>query len=250
MHLKELSGPLIVLLLSGTILTATIFIIFAKRQITRYSLRSRHTPHAPIGNSANKQIKREIERRLNQVDKLFYEPQLLLDDDDRYISHLPPYYYRMKAIDDLKLLEKEIPIIRGSRDSLRSFLVNYFSGTSQKLINQYCDSYEHARYDPNEFNEVEYQKYHHLLLKMIEVAKLTKQTTKSPSKNRTPTKKSKIQPLLDPSRLKPPATQMMPPETRNSQLNLSIALQQQQLEDENEILSVSHTHDLPKIEIM
>jgi hypothetical protein len=82
-------------------------------------------------------------------------------------------------------------------------------------------------------------------------AKLTKQTAKSPSKNRTPTKKSsKMQPLLDPSRLKPPSAQMLPPETRNSQLNLSIGLQQQQLEDENEILSISHPHDLPKIEML
>ena len=82
-------------------------------------------------------------------------------------------------------------------------------------------------------------------------AKLTKQTAKtSPSRNRTPTKKSssKIQPLLDPSRLKPPITV---PETRNSQLNLSIGLQQQQLEDdENEILSISQIHDVPKIEML
>jgi hypothetical protein len=74
----------------------------------------------------------------------------------------------MKAVDDLKLLEREIPIVRGSRESLRSFLVNYFAGTSQKLINQYCDSYEHARYDPSDYGDEEYQKYHHLLLKMIE----------------------------------------------------------------------------------
>jgi hypothetical protein len=81
-------------------------------------------------------------------------------------------------------------------------------------------------------------------------AKLTKQTAKtSPSRNRTPTKKpsSKIQPLLDPSRLKPPATV---PETRNSQLNLSIGLQQQLEDDENEILSISQIHDVPKIEML
>lgn len=37
---------------------------------------------------------------------------------------------------------------------------------------------------------------------------------------------------------------MLPQETRNSQLNLSIGLQhQQQQDDENEILSISHIHD-------
>lgn len=62
--------------------------------------------------------------------------------------------------------------------------------------------------------------------------KVTRNSSKtSPSRNRTPTKKSssKNQPLLDPSRLKPPT---ILPETRNSQLNLTIGLQQQQLEDE------------------
>lgn len=60
-----------------------------------------------------------------------------------------------------------------------------------------------------------------------------------------------MQPLLDPSRLKPP-TQMLPQEIRNSQLNLSIGLQhqQQQLDDENEILSISHIETIPKIDIL
>lgn len=60
-----------------------------------------------------------------------------------------------------------------------------------------------------------------------------------------------MQPLLDPSRLKPPPAQMIPQETRNSQLNLSIGLQhQQQLDDENEILSISHINDnIPKVEM-
>lgn len=249
--IKELSGPLIVLLLAGTVLTATIFIIFAKRQITRFTIRSRHTPHAPLGHNASKNIKREIERRLDVIDKMFFEPQLLANDDKFILkpgSQLLPYYYRMKAVDDLKLLEKEIPT-RGSQP-LRPYLVNYLTGCSQKLIHQFCDSYEHARFDPNEYGDEEYQKYHLLLLKMIEAAKLTKQTAKtSPSRNRTPTKKSssKMQPLLDPSRLKPPSAV---PETRNSQLNLSIGLQQQLQEDENEILSISQIHDVPKIEML
>lgn len=59
-----------------------------------------------------------------------------------------------------------------------------------------------------------------------------------------------MQPLLDPSRLKPP-TQILPQELRNSQLNLSIGLQhQQQLDDENEIMSISHIKSIPKIEML
>lgn len=74
----------------------------------------------------------------------------------------------MKAVDDLKLLEKEIPISRGSQP-LRPFLLHFLStSTSQKLIHQFCDNLQHARYDPCDYGDEEYQKYHHLLLKMIE----------------------------------------------------------------------------------
>lgn len=45
---------------------------------------------------------------------------------------------------------------------------------------------------------------------------------------------------------------MLPVETRNSQLNLSIGLQhQQQLDDDNEILSISNINDsIPKIDVL
>lgn len=73
----------------------------------------------------------------------------------------------MKAVDDLKLLEKEIPVARGSQP-FRPFLLNYLAGTSQKLIHQFCDNLQHARFDPSDYGIDEYNKYHHLLLKMIE----------------------------------------------------------------------------------
>lgn len=42
MQLTDLSGSLIVLLGAGSMLMATIFIVFAKRQITRFTLKSRY----------------------------------------------------------------------------------------------------------------------------------------------------------------------------------------------------------------
>jgi len=249
--LANLSGPIIMILLATIILAATILFIFGKRQIVRFTLKSKHS----YSLHGSKNVTREIERRLEVVDKMYFEPKLLTDDDKFILkpgTTLPPYYYRMRAVDDVKLLEKEIPIPRG-KQTLRSFLLNYLnsSGSSQKLIHQFCDCYEAARHDPAEFGDEEYQKYHHLLLKVIEAAKITRNTKTSPNR-RTPTKKatSKMQPLLDPSRLKPP-TQILPQEIRNSQLNLSIGLQhQQQLDDENEIMSISHIENIPKIEML
>lgn len=134
----------------------------------------RHTPHAPIAHNGKDHIRKEIERRLDAVGKLYFEPQLLSENDDKFIlkpgsqpPQLPPYYYRMKAIDELKLLEKEIPISRGSQP-IRPFLLNYLTGSSQKLIHQFCDNVQHARSIPSDYGHEEYQKFHHLLLKVIE----------------------------------------------------------------------------------
>lgn len=98
----------------------------------------RNSPHAPMGYNSSKQVKREIERRIDQIDKLYFEPRLYGDDGDKFIlGKLPPYYYRMKAVDDVKLLEKEIPISRGS-SHLRSFLLNYLNGSSStKCVHQF-----------------------------------------------------------------------------------------------------------------
>lgn len=58
-------------------------------------------------------IKKEIERRIDCIQKIYFEPKLLWDDKKdgkKYIlqpdSNLPPYYYRMKAMDDVKELGK------------------------------------------------------------------------------------------------------------------------------------------------
>lgn len=90
-------------------------------------------------------------------------------------SSLPPYYYRLKAVDDIKILEKDIAkqdgSVRQPRDSLRAFLLTTLTaslGPSQRLIHQFCDMYEHARHDPSEFSNEEYEAYRRLLLKLLD----------------------------------------------------------------------------------
>lgn len=146
----------------------------------RFALRSRRGPHVPVGHDAKKSIKKEIERRLDCIQRIAYEPQLISDDDSRYIlqpdSSLPPYYYRLKAVDDIKILEKEIAkqdgSVRQARDSLRAFLLTTLAapmnGSGQRLIHQFCDLYEHARHDPSEFGVEEYQAYRRLMLKLLD----------------------------------------------------------------------------------
>jgi len=278
---KELSGVMIVLIIGGGVLTFIILFIFAKRQIMRFTIRSRRGPHVPVGHDAKKSIKKEIERRLDCIQqRIVYEPQLIYDDDSRYIlkpdTTLPPYYYRLKAVDDIRILEKEIAkqdgSVRQARDSLRAFLLTTLAaplnGSGQRLIHQFCDMYEHARHDPSEFGSEEYETYKRLLLKLLDAAKMLKtfSNSRKSSPNRTPVKKQiKVQSLLDPSRLRPP-----PPQSgignvlsTNTRINYGLGMQQQQEQnqrkeqqeeqrqqqqqhqnitlqlDENEILSIS-----------
>ncbi|XP_039957267.1 protein C1orf43 homolog [Bactrocera tryoni] len=244
--MEQLSGVMIIIIIGGGVLTFVMLFIFAKRQIMRFTLRSRRGPHVPVGNDAKKTLRKEIERRLDCIQKIAQEPRLLWTDD-KYILRtdqpLPPYYYRMKAVDDVKILETEIMRSDGSMrhpyDSLRAFLLTTLAATTlngsgqQRMIHQFCDMYEHARHDPNEFDSEEYEAYHRLLLKLIEAAKQLKSliSSRKTSPARTPKKQTKMHSLLDPARLRPPATTpKMPSNTgltvgQQSKVNLTLGLQ-------------------------
>lgn len=51
---EELSGVTVVVIIALGALTLLLLFIFAKRQITRFTLRSRRGPHVPIGHDAKK----------------------------------------------------------------------------------------------------------------------------------------------------------------------------------------------------
>lgn len=55
-------------------------------------------------------MRSEVERRLDVIPRIVHEPKLIKEDDGRYIlppgSSFPPYYYRLRAVDDVKALGK------------------------------------------------------------------------------------------------------------------------------------------------
>lgn len=69
-----------------------------------------------------------------------------------------------------KEIAKQIGNIRQPHDSLRAFLLATLAaplnGSGQRIIHQFCDMYEHARHDPSEFANDEYEAYHRLFLKL------------------------------------------------------------------------------------
>lgn len=106
---------------------------------------------------------------------------MLRKTDPRYIvcpgQQIPAHYYRLKAVDDVKVLEREIckqekDLFRRSNINLRAYLLSTLAaplnGSGQRLIHQFCDLYEHARHDPNNFGDEEYQTYNRLLLKLVD----------------------------------------------------------------------------------
>lgn len=56
----ELSGVTIIIIIGGGVLLSVILFIFAKRQIMRFTIRSRRGPHAPVGHDAKK-VGRQID---------------------------------------------------------------------------------------------------------------------------------------------------------------------------------------------
>lgn len=171
----------VILIISGAVLLVVMFLIFAKRQIMRFTLRNRRGVVQSQDDNVPKVIRREIERRLHCAQKIVHEPKLIADEG-KYIlrngsSSLPPYYYRQRAVDDVKWLQKEITkhdgSVRLASDNLRSYLLNQLKGPvngggQQRLIHQFCDMYEHARHDPAEFGAFQYESYHRMLVKLVE----------------------------------------------------------------------------------
>lgn len=51
---SELSGVMVVIIIGGGVLLFIVLFIFAKRQIMRFTLRSRRGPHVPVGHDAKK----------------------------------------------------------------------------------------------------------------------------------------------------------------------------------------------------
>lgn len=63
-------------------------------------------------------------------------------------------------------------MFRHPSENLRAYLLTTLAaplnGSGQRLIHQFCDLYEHARHDPNDFGEEEYQPYSRLLFKLLD----------------------------------------------------------------------------------
>ena len=75
-------------------------------------------------------------------------------------------------ISEKEITKQDSGLQRHPSENLRAYLLTTLAaplnGLGQKLVHQFCDLYEHARHDPSEFGDEEYQVYSKLLLKLLD----------------------------------------------------------------------------------
>lgn len=177
-EIKSTSVISVVLFIGAGALVFFLLFILAKRQITRFAWKATRPPHVSIGLDAPKDLKEKILSSLDRVAHIRHEPRLL----NPKVSHTAKsgpnhYFYRMKAVDAFskfdEVLREEEPNAPGRHPSkkvrpyLHGLYQEYLSTSSTDHINQFCDAYEHARHDPKDFSEDQYNDYMLLLEELI-----------------------------------------------------------------------------------
>lgn len=170
----RLSGVAIIICIALGVLTFFLLFIFAKRQIMRFTLKSKHSPHVPIGHGVSKSLKDEVDRRLLVIKDIAYEPALLKPNEslsvDSDLSQVhPQHLLRMAVVDKLSELEQHLGGIDATRvrkpgQDVRVFLLRQvhggpFGNCDPRIIHKFLDLYEHARHSPKEFTQEHYRAF-------------------------------------------------------------------------------------------
>jgi len=165
---EQLSGVAVVIIIAVGVQTIIMLFIFAKRQIMRFTLRSRRGPHVSVGQGGVKSFRREIDRRLDYASHIKHEPKLCREG----ISETVPHHFRMLAVDKITELDSVIArydaeFVRPAGANLRSFLIECLAGplvgSDPKHVHVFCDMYEHARHSYKPFGRIEFNNYVNIL---------------------------------------------------------------------------------------
>jgi len=167
---EQLSGVAVVIIIAVGVQTIIMLFIFAKRQVMRFALRSRRGPHISVGQGSMKQLRREIDRRLDYVSHVNYEPQVGKTGETSSLHH-----HRLQLLDkvaelDTVIARYDLQYVRTPGTNLRSFLTECLAGPlvglDPKLLHRFCDLYEHARHSYKSFTEVELGNFQNLLVEL------------------------------------------------------------------------------------
>ncbi|CAH1796034.1 unnamed protein product [Owenia fusiformis] len=182
----EIQLPLksVVLFIACGALFFLLVFLFVKRQISRFTLRSAKVPYIGLGTGAPKSLKNEIERRLNRIPNICFEPKAFshkleesLQDDIK--NGRCTYIYRMKAVDAIAFLDEELSecepeVKRNLSVTLKEALLELklkntgpLHGAKFETIEALSSCYNHARYGVEEFGLNNYKRFMDLLSEII-----------------------------------------------------------------------------------
>lgn len=154
MPAEQLSGTIVVIIIAIGVQGCIMLTIFAKRQIMRFALRNRRGPHTSLGQGVPKPLRRDIERYLDYVPYIRYEP-------NRGDGRDP----RSKALELFTSFEREMATTYSTNYSrlpgtnVRSFLLRCtngpLAGIGPRELHLVADDYEHARHRHEKFGQEE-----------------------------------------------------------------------------------------------
>ncbi|XP_064475037.1 protein C1orf43 homolog isoform X2 [Ornithodoros turicata] len=176
----RLSGVAIIICIGLGVMMLLLLFIFAKRQIMRFTLKSKNSPHFPIGYGVSKSLHDEVDRRLLTIKDITYEPVLLKQQEGMHFTGgnslaqiRPPHLLRMKAVDCLATLEADLQSadktrVRCPGQDVRVFLLRQLqdgplANCDPRNVYRFLDLYEQARHSPKDFAEEQYMAYMHIL---------------------------------------------------------------------------------------
>ncbi|XP_028984185.1 protein C1orf43 homolog [Betta splendens] len=178
-----LSSVNVVLVMAYGSLVFVLLFIFVKRQIMRFAMKSRRGPHVPLGHNAPRDLRQEIEAKLNLVQKIQFEPRLLSPDDDRLKQReRADVLYRMRALDAIRDIDLPFHELGGTSTAVtgkrfRTWLLQLRNSHSMtqdsqsSLIETVLEGYNKARHGAEAFGEAEFIKYQEALTELASVVK-------------------------------------------------------------------------------
>ncbi|XP_033633860.1 uncharacterized protein C1orf43 homolog isoform X1 [Asterias rubens] len=184
-----------------------VVILFVKRQIMRFALRSHRDPHVQIGHGAPRSLQTQIDRQLTNASSRKYEPRLLGDDDyrlkflnrDTIAGESCTYVYRMKAVDALSKLDDQLEKIECRRvrppcGNLKEYILSLrdppqapLKGASVALCRAFAAAYDNAHYGLKPFGETEYNNFMTLLHELLSCIRHKGMKSKKSSQRSLPT---------------------------------------------------------------
>lgn len=160
------------LLVAAALQILILIYIFVKKQIMKLKT-----------SQSNKDSQASIEQSCEEIHEkieAFYSNLSNFIQKIEKSGRIHKQYYRFKAVNDMKKIENMIFQLNKCKKAhkpfykmknVRRYLVDTFSSSwdisKLLVIHELCDIYERARFDPSDFQEVDYSQFTNLLEKFI-----------------------------------------------------------------------------------